>query len=64
VIPFWTSYPPFGRCPPNWIKLKKRLDSMKLAFYNAKRRITYFLNHGGSDTTGTFTSRQDGLRLG
>jgi len=22
VIPFWTSYPPFGRCPPNRIKPK------------------------------------------
>ena len=20
LIPFWTSYPPFGRCPPNRIK--------------------------------------------
>ena len=37
VIPFWTSYPPFGRCPPNRIKLNPReRDKLREALTLAK----------------------------
>jgi transposase len=50
LIPFWTSYPPFGKCPPNRIKLKKlgtggaKMGNVHLKWAFSEAAVT-FLRH-------------------